>query len=254
MKKLRRVSGELTVLGAALLTIAFLAATSASAHVTVAAPGVAAGASDAVITFHVPDESDTASTVGLKVQLPATTPIAGVLVAPVPGWTAKITQTKLATPIKTDDGDITEIVSEIDWTAAAGDGIAPGFFGEFTIIGGKLPDDAASLTFKAIQTYSDKSVVSWIDEAAPGSTAELDHPAPVLTLAAASSTPSASNSTAPSSTASSSTAPSVSAAASSSDSSSGKATTGLILGIVGIVLGAGALLVALRRGRPQTGQ
>lgn len=31
----------------------------ASAHVTVDAPGVSAGASDAVITFHVPDESDT---------------------------------------------------------------------------------------------------------------------------------------------------------------------------------------------------
>jgi uncharacterized protein len=253
MSKLCRVSSELTVLSTALMLIGLLAAATASAHVTVAAPGVAAGASDAVITFHVPDESDAASTVGLKVQLPTSTPIAGVLVSPQPGWTAKIIQRKLATPIKTDDGDITQIVSEIDWTAATGGGIAPGFFGEFTIIGGKLPDDATSLTFKAIQTYSDNSVVSWIDEAAPGSTAELDHPAPVLTLAPGSGSGAAASSGAPSSNTSSASSASSSGptvAASSNNSSDGKATTGLILGIVGIVLGAGALLVALRRGRP----
>jgi uncharacterized protein len=101
-------------------------AASASAHVTVTAPGVTAGASDATITFRVPTESDTASTVGLKVQLPADHPIAGVLVAPQPGWTAQTKQTKLSTPIKTDDGEITEVVSEIDWTATAGAGIRPG--------------------------------------------------------------------------------------------------------------------------------
>ena len=52
----------------------------ASAHVTVVAPGVTAGSSDAAITFRVPDESDTAKTVALKIALPTDTPIAGVLV------------------------------------------------------------------------------------------------------------------------------------------------------------------------------
>ncbi len=59
--------------------------------------------------------------------------------------------------------------------------IAPGAFGEFVIIAGQLPD-TDSLTFKAIQTYSDGSTVSWTDVAAPGSKADLDHPAPVLDL------------------------------------------------------------------------
>jgi periplasmic copper chaperone A len=174
------------IVGAVAVTVLALAlAGPASAHVTVAAPGVTVGASDAAITFRVPDESASASTVGLKVQLPTDTPIAGVLVAPVPGWTAKVTNSKLATPITTDDGQITEVVSEIDWSAAPGAGIKPGFFGQFTIIAGKLPDKVTTLTFKAIQTYSDGAVVSWIETPAPGSTAVPEHPAPTLTLAAA---------------------------------------------------------------------
>lgn len=234
------------ILTAGLWASAFVGAGAASAHITVAAPGVTAGASDASITFRVPDESDRASTIGLKVQLSTGHPIAGVLVAPQPGWTAKITQTKLNTPIKTDDGDITEVVSEIDWTADARSGIKPGYFGEFTIIGGKLPDGVSSLTFKAIQTYSDKSIVSWIEEAAPGSTTEPEHPAPTLQLAVATRSGSASSS-APSS----SSSPTVAAtAADSSSDSSGKATVGVVLGIIAILLGAAALALAVLRRRP----
>src|SRR5215471_18746721 len=128
-----------TLLVAGLAIAGLWGASAAWAHVTVTAPGVVAGDSDATIVFRVPTESDTASTIGLKLQLPTNTPIAGVLVAPQQGWTATITQTKLAKPIQTDDGAITEVVSEVDWKADAGAGIKPGFFGQFTIIGGKLP-------------------------------------------------------------------------------------------------------------------
>lgn len=86
-------------LGALLVAIglgAGWAAVAASAHVTVAAPGVVTGASDAVITIRVPDESDNASTTGLKLKLPTDHPIAGVLVAPQAGWTATIKQSKHA--------------------------------------------------------------------------------------------------------------------------------------------------------------
>jgi periplasmic copper chaperone A len=237
--------GRIAALVAAIAVAGGWAATAAWAHVTVAAPGVAAGDSDATIVFRVPDESDTASTVGLKLQLPTDTPIAGVLVAPQPGWTASITQSKLSKPIQTDDGTITDVVSEVDWKAAPGAGIKPGFFGEFTIIGGKLPDGVTTLTFKAIQSYSDDTQVAWIEQPAPGSTAEPEHPAPVLHLSAASgvSNPGASSA--------SSTAPSVSAApaASSKGASTGAATTGIVLGAVGVALGAAALLLALRRPR-----
>jgi uncharacterized protein YcnI len=170
-------------LTAALGMLGLWMAASAAAHVTVAAPGVTAGASDASITFHVPTEGDTANTVGLKLQLPTDHPIAGVLVAPQTGWTATITQTKLTTPIHTDDGNITQVVSEIDWKALPGAGIKPGFFGEFSIIAGKLPDGVTALTFKAIQIYSDGTQVAWIEQPAPGSGAEPEHPAPNIEAA-----------------------------------------------------------------------
>ena len=226
MRRLR----TLTLILLGLFGAGLLWAGQASAHVTVTAPGVSPGASDATIIVRVPTESDTASTTGLKLQLPTDHPLAGVLVAPMDGWTATVKNTKLATPLKTDDGDITEVVSEVDWQASTGGGIKPGFFGQFTIIAGKLPDDVNSLTFKAIQSYSDGSSVSWIEQAAPGSSAEPEHPAPVLQLAAASS----------------SDAP-VGHSSSSSSGSSASATAGIVLGIIGIVLGGGALVLVLLR-------
>jgi uncharacterized protein YcnI len=248
----RRRAATLAATVLSLSAAGTLWATTASAHVTVAAPGVVAGASDASITFRVPDESSTAGTIGVKVQLPTDHPIAGVLVAPIPGWTATVKNTTLATPLKTDDGEITEVVSEIDWTAGSGSAIKPGFFGQFTIIAGKLPDGVSSLTFTAVQTYSDNSTVSWIEQAAPGSAAQPEHPAPVLELAAATPDPSASASTASAAPATSGAAPSVSAvpaAATGNAASKSSATTGIILGGIGVVLGAAALFVALTRGR-----
>jgi uncharacterized protein len=227
-----------TVLAAAGLGLLFAAAP-AWAHVTVVAPGVSAGASDAEITVRVPDESDSAATTGLKLQLPTDHPIAGVLVAPLAGWTATVKQTKLATPIKTDDGDISEVVSEVDWTAAAGGGIRPGFFGQFTIIAGKLPDGVNSLTFKAIQQYSDGSTVSWIEQPAPGSSQEPEHPAPVLTLTGTSATGSPDASTSSPVTGTGSDRPEA--------ASKGTATTGIVLGAIGTVLGAAALAIVLMR-------
>jgi periplasmic copper chaperone A len=188
----------------------------ASAHVTVSAPGAAAGGSDQEITFRVPVEKNIATT-GLTVQLPTATPIASVLVEPMVGWAHTEKTSTLATPIKTDDGDITSAVTQITWTATAG-GLKPGEFGAFTIIAGQLPD-APSVTFKALQTYSDGSVVKWIEVAAPGSSAVPENPAPVLKLAASSSTD----------------APKAAKASSSSN------TGPVVLSIIALVVAAGAL-------------
>jgi periplasmic copper chaperone A len=168
------------------LTVGWLVlAGPASAHVTVSAPGATKGGNDIAITFRVPTESATLSTVGVAVQFPTGTPIASVSVQAQPGWTFTEKSVKLSTPIKTDDGDITDAVSEIDWKVApGGSGIKPGEFGEFVVIAGQLPQ-AAEITFKAVQTYSDGSQVPWIDVPAPGSTAEPEHPAPTLQLTAA---------------------------------------------------------------------
>lgn len=42
--------------------------------------------------LRVPDESDTAGTVGLEVTLPADHPLSSVRTTPVPGWTATTTK------------------------------------------------------------------------------------------------------------------------------------------------------------------
>jgi uncharacterized protein len=209
-------------LGAALCVAALtVLAAPASAHVTVTAPGATAGGSDQEITFRVPVEKQ-ADTVGLQVLLPTDTPIASVEVQAMPGWTHTQKTVKLAKPITTDDGDITEAVSEIDWTAATGQGLKPGEFGAFTIIAGKLPD-VATLTFKAIQRYSDGSEAKWIETTAPGSNAQPESPAPVLTLAAA--------------------APTASSTAASSKNGGGKTgnTGPVVLSIVALVVAAAAL-------------
>jgi periplasmic copper chaperone A len=221
------------VIAVSAMFIAMLAlAAPASAHVTISAPGATRGGSDAVITFRVPTESDTASTTGLQVRLPTDTPIAGVLVQPIPGWTHTQKTVKLAKPISTDDGDITEAVAEIDWTATAG-GIKPGEFGAFVVMAGQLPD-APRITFKAVQIYSDGSRTAWTEVPAPGSTAEPEHPAPSLELAAASSAPATS------------TAPVAKSSASSSQ------TGAVILGSVAlaVAVASGALTIVRRRVSP----
>ena len=53
---------------------------SASAHVGVSSTDAAPGG-EGKVTFRVPDESDTASTVSLRIQLPTKTPLASVSVA-----------------------------------------------------------------------------------------------------------------------------------------------------------------------------
>lgn len=245
-----------------------LGAGAASAHVTVHADVATSGATDVAVTFRTPNEMDNANTTKLDVFLPTTTPLLGVLVQQHAGWTAKATTTKLAKPVKTDDGTITEAVSEVVWTAnSAADGLQPGQSADFVITAGQLPN-AKSLTFKALQTYSNGKIVRWIEVATPGGGAPAN-PAPVLDLAAAapdsSAAPSASAG-ASTSAAGSSAAPSASAAApttsaaaapavastgtkSSSDTTARVlAVLGLIAGVVGI--GTGALL---GRGRTQRG-
>ena len=229
------------VLAAGLVTVTVWAASDASAHVTVTAPGATRGGGDQEITFRVPVEKSV-DTVGLRVQLPTATPLATVDVLPVPGWTHTQKSVTLAKPIVTDDGKFTEAVSEVDWTADPGQGLKPGEFGAFTIIAGQLPD-TPTLTFKAIQLYSDGSQVDWTQVEAPGSTADLDNPAPVLTLATASDSSDGSSATASPSAAAAAEQPSAPAKSSSN-------TVPVVLGVIALLIALVALGVAVRPRKP----
>ena len=89
-------------------------------------------------------------------------------------------------PVTAHGENITDVVTRIVWTAAAGNGIKPGEFDEFEVSAGPLPD-VETLTFKALQTYADGEVVRWIEEPAAGGH-EPEHPAPVLHVAKAAPT------------------------------------------------------------------
>ena len=166
------------IIVAAALAVLGLAA-QASAHVTVN-PSTATQGGYAKLTFRVPNEKSTASTVRVEVVLPEDAPIPSLSTKPVAGWTAQVQKRTLATPFTDDNGTvITEVVGSVVWTAAPGADIAPGQFQEFDISAGPLPK-VDQIVFKALQTYSDGEIVRWIDEPHPG--VELEKPAPVLRL------------------------------------------------------------------------
>jgi uncharacterized protein YcnI len=226
---------RLALVPAVAAAVAALAALPASAHVTISPDTATQGGGDVQLTFRVPNEESNASTTELQVAFPTDHPIASVLVQPMPGWTAKVDTTTLATPIHTDDGDISQVVSEITWS---GGSVAPGQYGAFSVLLGQLPSNTSQVAFKAVQTYSNGDVVRWIDLAQSGQPAP-DHPAPVLTLTKAGDSAGTATS---SNTAAGEAASTSTAAASTSDSTArGLGIAGLVVGALGLAAAAFAL-------------
>ena len=199
----------------------------AQAHVTLQ-PNTAQAGAFTVENVRVPNERDNASTVKVDLRLP--NGFAEALYQPAPGWKVKVYKTKLAKPIQTDDGPVTEQVSRIVWTGDGKQGkIAPSQFRDFPL-SVQIPGKAGSkLTFKALQTYSNGEVVRWIG---PES---ADTPAPTVMVSSGASEDGHAHSGA---TGSSGGSPTAKPAASSSSSSDTSASKGL--GITALVVGASA--------------
>ncbi len=216
--------GGLAVMGA-LLAVLGLAGV-AGAHVTVD-PSTAPKGGEITLGFRVPNEEPNAQTVELQIVFPSDHPIFGLDPQPTPGWHIALTTSPLNPPVQTDDGPVTEYVSQIVWSGGA---IPVGDFQEFYVLAQQLPTDTSSVTFKAVQTYSNGDVVRWIQTSQPGQPPP-DHPAPVLTLTGASTSASSTVSSSPSS------------------SSDTNGTVGLILGAIGAAAGVTALVLVLMRRR-----
>ena len=208
----------------------------AAAHVTVSPESLPQGTSDVILTFRVPNESATATVTGLRIQFPLEHPIVVVNPQAGSGWQIAVVHTTLSKPITTDDGTFTSIVSEIDWSGST---IPVGQFGEFNVLAQGIPTGTTQLVFKAIQSYSDGTTISWIQvptKAVP----DPPHPAPTLALTAAGS--------------SSATTTTV-AAATPTESSSGSGSNALE--ITAVILAGLALVVAVLAvwlGRPRLGE
>jgi len=252
MRRLATPHRWMTLSGAVLggVVLAGLLAGPAAAHVSVS-PTEAKQGGYAKLTFRVPNERDNANTTAVEINIPPTAPIASVSVKPLAGWTAEVTKGKLPTPVKTDDGELTEGVLKIVWTATPDAAIKAGQFQEFDLSAGPLPA-VDQIVFKALQTYSSGEVVRWIDEPSAGE--EAEHPAPVMKLTRVdASAPAADQPGTAVSSASPAGNDSTRAAGNSSTSGSGAALgvaiAALVIAVAGLLLG---LLGVVRQRKPQS--
>ena len=225
----------------------------AQAHVSLH-PNVLPASSNPTLNVRVPNEEDKANLVKVDMQVPPG--FLDVTTELPPGWKAKVLKTKLAKPVTTDQGTVTEQVSEIIWTAGQGGGTPPGGFIQFPILTA-IPDGDAgqTLTFKVLQTYSNGDVVRWIE--APSSSG---HPAPTVKITPAGGAlldlsgteagpgpvPASLTGTAPPG-GTTTTAASTPRPVASKGASKGLAIAALVIGAVGLALGAAALAAARRR-------
>jgi uncharacterized protein len=246
MKNISRKTSRLVTVGALAGTAVLAVSVPAFAHVTVQPEGAAAKGGYAVVDFKVPNERDNASTTKLEVNLPADHPLASVMPQPVDGWKIQVTKSTLAKPLEMHGKKITEAVTKVTWTAD-GKGIEPGYFQKFPLSLGALPEDTDQLVFKALQTYSDKEVVRWIEVQQKGQD-EPDNPAPTLQLTAAADGD-AHSASAQDATGSTDAKP---AAQNTAAAESGSDTTARVLGVVGIVVGAAGVAYGVFAGRRRT--
>ncbi len=245
--KASRIAAAGAVAGVTVLAVS----SPALAHVSVQPEGEAAKGGYAVVGFKVPNERDNASTTKLEVSFPTDHPLASVMPQPVEGWDVKVTKSKLDKPLEMHGKKINEAVSKVTWTAK-GDGIEPGFYQKFPVSVGTLPEDADELVFKALQTYSNKEVVRWIEVPQEGQE-EPEHPAPVLALSEASGDH---HGTSGDDKAADDAAQAENASAETSSASEGDSggtdTTARVLGVVGIVVGAAGVAYGVLAGRRRT--
>jgi uncharacterized protein YcnI len=226
-----------TVAGVAFALTAPLAV---SAHVPVSPNSIPAGTELATLTFMVPNESATASTTKVEIDLPTGTPFGTVAYENVSGWKASVVTAKLAKPVKTDYATYTQAPVSVTWTAT-GSGIVPGQFQRFAITVNPVPD-TGKVMMPVHQSYSDGSVVNWVDPT-PASGEEPEHPAPTLYI----------NDPVPGDAPQAAATPSVTASSTSASSSSQVDVLGSVavgISIVALVLALTNLLLGLSRRRP----
>lgn len=231
---------------AALLATAILAAPAAAqAHISLHPNTIPAGAF-ATLDVRVPGEQEGAHVTKVDVLFPPG--FTSVDYENVPGWSGRVIEAKLATPIKEGGEAIRTEASQIVWTWTGPVGeVNNAQFIDFPL-SLAIPENAAgkALEFRTVQTYSNGQIVHWIE---PSLTAE--HPSPRINVttkggviedvAGHEAGPEAGQTGASQSTP---VAPGTSIAKSSSGASKGLGIAALIVGALGLLIGLGALLVA----------
>ncbi len=227
---------------------ALLVPASAQAHISLHPNTIPAGAF-ATLDVRVPGEAEGAYIKKVDVLFPQG--FTGVDYENVAGWSVKVIESKLATPIKEDGETIDTQVSQIVWTWSGPLGkVNSGQFINFPL-SLAIPESAAGkpLEFRTVQTYSNGEVVHWIEPAL-----DADHPSPRINVTAKGGViediageeagPQAGQ-TAGSPVASSPAPAAVKST--SSGASKGLGILALILGALALIVGLGALAASRRK-------
>lgn len=226
----------------------------AQAHISLHPNTIPAGA---FVTLDVRVPGEQAGAYAYKVDMLVPPGFTEIDTQNVPGWSVKEITTKLSTPIQTDEGPISEEVSQIVWTGDRSQlgRLENGQFIQFPL-SIAMPSDIAgqSLAFKTVQYYSNGKVIHWIG---PPS---AEYPAPTVNITAkggvvqevaggeAGPTP---GETPTGQSAATASTPASAPAQAGAGTSGGGASKGLgiaalILGALGLVAGLTALLMARR--------
>ncbi len=225
------------------LATALILPAGAQAHVSLHPNTIPAGAF-VTLNVRVPGEQEGAFAYKIDMLLPHG--FTEVATQNVPGWSVKEITAKLAKPVQTDDGPVSEEVSRIVWT---GDRSKLGRLDDGTFIQFPLsiaiPASIAgrSLAFKTLEYYSNGQVVRWI-----GSTS-APYPAPTVNITAPGGAiedvAGGEAGPPPGATPSSQSAPPAAAKASGNEST-GLEVGALVLGALGLLTGLVAITLARR--------
>jgi uncharacterized protein YcnI len=143
---------------AAALAAAIIVPGSAFAHVTLH-PNALASGGFTVVNVVVPNERGGPATTRLDVQFPS----GFIFLSPqaVPGWSVKVINRTLTTPVTVFGKKHTTEVDRVVWSSTKG--IAKGQFMQFPLsVAVPAAKSGSLLTFKALQTYANGEVVRWI--------------------------------------------------------------------------------------------
>ena len=223
-----------------------LAPAAARAHISIHPNTVPAGAF-ATLVARVPGEQEGAHVTKVDMLFPSG--ITSAEYENVPGWRVRVQTEKVSPPIQTDEGPVSEQVSQVVWTWSGPLGMVNvNQFVElpFSIV---VPHTLAgrALEFRTVQTYSNGQVVHWIDPSL-----DAEHPAPRINVTAASGAlldvagkeagPLAGQTGTPAATAAARTSH-------AGGASKGLALAALIVGALGLLAGIAALAGGARRVR-----
>jgi periplasmic copper chaperone A len=221
----------------------------AHAHISLHPNTIPAGA---FVTLDVRVPGEQAGAYAYKVEMLIPPGFTAIDTQNVPGWSVKEIVRKLATPIQTDNGPVSEEVAQIIWTGDRSQlgRLENGQFIQFPL-SIAMPGNIAgqTLAFKTVQYYSNGKAIHWIG--APSA----EYPAPTINATAkggviedvaggeAGPTPgmTPTGQSAPASTPASS-----SVAKSSGGASKGLGIAALILGGLGLLAGIAGLATARR--------